>query len=276
MRRITRLVVGTACAVMLAGCTASVKHAGRPAAPWMLDLGSGVKLELAWIPPGEFEMGAHGGPSTEEPAHKVRFAKGFWMGRYEVTQEQWQQVMGSNPAHFKGEKNPVEQVSWDDCQEFLRRVNQYPTVTNEQFCFRLPSEAEWEYACRAGTSTAVHYGNNMDSSMANFNGNYPAGEGAKGEDRQRTVPAGSFPPNAWGLHDMHGNVWEWCEDCYHENYVNAPLDGSAWLTPPGSNRIARGGAWIATADCCFSSHRFWLYSNARRSFVGFRVVAAPR
>ena len=275
MTRITRLAIGVVCAVMLAGCAASVKRAGSSLEPLILELGSGVKLALAWIPPGEFEMGAHGGPSTEEPAHKVSFAHGFWMGQYEVTQAQWELVMGSNPAHFKGAKNPVEQVSWDECQEFLRRLNQI-APTNQLLSFRLPSEAEWEYACRAGTTTMVHYGDNLDSGKANFNGNYPAGEGAKGEDRQKTVPVGFFPPNAWGLYDMHGNVWEWCEDCYHENYVNAPLDGTAWLAPLGSNRIARGGAWIATADCCLSSHRFWLNPNARRNFLGFRVAAATR
>ena len=239
------------------------------------DLGGGVKLEMLWIPPGEFNMGREGAVASEKPMHKVRFAKGFWLGKYEVTQEQWERVMGNNPSFFKGAKNPVEQVSWDDCQTFLHRLNQKQKAPRKQLRFRLPSEAEWEYACRAGTTTAFHFGENLNSSLANFNGKYPAGNGEKGEDRQKTVTAGSFEPNAWGLYDMYGNVWEWCEDYYHENYIGAPTDGSAWLAPVGMFRMVRGGAWITTADCCLSAHRFWLVSGVKCNILGFRVIGVP-
>ncbi len=152
------------------------------------------------------------GREPDETPHRVTLTKGYWMGRHEVTQRQWTQVMGTNPSHFKaaGLDAPVDQVGWNDCQAFLQKPNaQIPGGG-----FRLPTEAEWEYACRAGTSTAFHYGDQIHSSQANFDGRARYGGGQRSDCRQTTLPVGRFTPNAFGPHDMHGNVWEWCADWY--------------------------------------------------------------
>jgi len=259
-----------------------------------VDLGNGVKMELVWIPPGDFVMGSPGGEESrddDEVQYRVTLTKEFWMGKYEVTQEQWQRVMGNNPSHFKGILNPVETVSWNDCQEFISRLNNLagaqvtgrdafrdgrldgvsPSRT-QAGVFRLPTEAEWEYACRAGTTTPFHYGNDLDSSMANFNGNYPYGRGSKGPYRVTTVPVGSFRPNAWGLCDMHGNVWEWCQDWYGEYQA----DGATDPTGPssGSSRVLRGGSWDGDARVCRSASRGSGGPADRYDVVGFRVVVS--
>src|ERR1039457_4264129 len=165
-------------------------------------------MKFVWIPPGNFMMGS---PKEEkeridnETQHKVTLTKGFYMGVHLVTQEQWQSVMNNNPSHFKGEKNlPVEQLSWEDCQEFIKKLRD-----KDKKAYRLPSEAEWEYACRAGTKTPFWFGKTISTDQANYKGSY--GNGKKGVDRQKTTPVGSFPANAWGLCDTHGNLWEWCQ-----------------------------------------------------------------
>lgn len=236
-----------------------------------VDLGGGVKLDLAWIPAGSFTMGSPAGEKDrggdEGPQHRVAFAQGFWMGQTEVTQAQYEQVMGRNPSKWKGADLPVENVSWNDAQEFCREASRILGAE-----VRLPSEAEWEYACRAGTTTPFHYGDSLDSTMANFAGNYPYGNGRKGEYRQRTIPVKSFRPNAWGLFDMHGNVWEWCEDCYHDTYNGAPTDGTAWLSPSGSSRVLRGGSWSFSAWGCRSAYRGRRGPGGAGIIYGFRVV----
>ena len=172
-----------------------------------------IGMKFAWIPPGTFMMGS---PKEEkerkddETQHKVTLTKGFYMGVYTVTQEQWQEIMGNNPSHFKGEKNlPVETVSWDECQEFAKKLWE-----KDKKLYRLPTEAEWEYSCRASTTTPFFFGETISTDQANYNGNFTYGNGKKGVYRKKTTPVGSFPANAWGLHDMHGNPWQWCQDRY--------------------------------------------------------------
>jgi formylglycine-generating enzyme required for sulfatase activity len=236
-------------------------------------------MEMAYIPAGTFMMGSPASEaqrsSDEGPQHQVTIREGFYMGRYEVTQAQWQEVMGTNPSYFKdcGGNCPVENVSWNDAQEFIRRLN----ARGDGYSYRLPSEAEWEYACRAGTTTAFAFGDSLSSDQANFDGNYPYGGAAKGVYRQKTTPVGSFQPNAWGLYDMHGNVWEWVEDWYHESYNGAPSDGSAWESGGEQKyRVLRGGSWFINGFILRSAFRNWYSPVSRLYYIGFRVVAFAR
>jgi formylglycine-generating enzyme required for sulfatase activity len=242
------------------------------------DLGGGVKLEMVAIPPGEFMMGSpetEGWLSNERPQHRVRIGYGFYMGKFEVTQSQWRAVMGSNPSNFKDcDECPVEQVSWDDAVEFCRKLS---ARTGREY--RLPSEAEWEYAARAGTTTPFAFGETITPEVVNYDSNYPYASAAKGAYRQKTVPGGSLGvANAFGLYDMHGNVWEWCQDWYHDSYAaiagDAPTDGSAW--PSGGEqkvRVLRGGSWFNDADFARSAYRGRSTPDFRFSYGGFRVVA---
>jgi formylglycine-generating enzyme required for sulfatase activity len=170
-----------------------------------------IGMKFVWIPPGNFLMGSPKEEAERYPReiqHKVTLTKGFYMSVHLVTQEQWQGVMGKNPSHFKGEKNlPVDSVSWEDCQEFLQKLAQIKGQA-----YRLPTEAEWEYACRANTTTPFHFGETISTDQANYNGNGTYGEGKQGATRRKTTPVASFPSNPWGLYDMHGNVWQWCLD----------------------------------------------------------------
>ena len=179
--------------------------------------------------------------------------------------------MGSNPSEFKGDSNPVENVSWNDCQEFVRKVND---AARRQFggSARLPTEAEWEYACRAGTTTAYCWGNALNGDRANCNGNYPCGTTAKGPYRERTVPLGSYQPNAWGFCDMHGNVWELCQDWCGDYPVNSVTDpqGSA----SGDTRVWRGGSWRNGARYCRSAYRCRGYPDNRYYYCGFRLCCS--
>ena len=219
------------------------------------DLGKGIKLTMVAIPGGSFQMGS---PKTEEdrydaegPQHEVTL-KPFWMGKYPITQAQWRQVatfpkvdrdLASDPANFKGDNRPVEQVSWHDAIEFCARLTQ-----QSGHDYRLPSEAEWEYACRAGTTTPFHFGETLTSEFANYNASATYGSGPKGDYRKQTTDVGIFPPNAYGLYDLHGNVWEWCLDHWQDGYGGffrkAPTDGSAWVTGGNANsRMLRGRSW---------------------------------
>ena len=252
-----------------------------------IDLGAGVKLELVLIPAGEFMMGGNESPEevakksgfdclkdwckNEHPQHKVRITKPFCMGRYEVTQEQWQRVMGNNPSNFKGARNPVEQVSWDNCQEFVKKLN---GLGKEKGTFALPTEAEWEYACRAGTGTPFHTGETLSTDEANYNGNSTYGNGRKGEYCEKTTPAGSLKPNAFGLYDMHGNVWEWCADRYGEKYYEDSPEGDPRGPRTGESRVLRGGSWYYPPTNCRSAYRYYLMSGNRLNNHGFRVVCA--
>jgi formylglycine-generating enzyme required for sulfatase activity len=252
------------------------------------DLGNGVKLTLMLIPSGEFLMGAPEtepeSPKNERPQHLVKVAP-FFMGRYPVTQEQWRVVAGykqvsrqlkSDPSHFKGDKLPVEKVSWEDAEEFCKRLS-VKTGKN----YHLPSEAQWEYACRAGTTTPFHFGEIITTDLANYKGVYTYNNSPKGEYRQRTTEVGNFPANAWGLYDMHGNVWEWCADDWHEDYSDAPSDGSPWLKNTKndenkSHKLLKGGSWLNDPGDCRSASCFD-FTRDFFSNVGFRVCCAvPR
>ncbi|MDP8229250.1 MAG: formylglycine-generating enzyme family protein, partial [Candidatus Electryoneaceae bacterium] len=191
-------------------------------------------MNFSYIPEGSFMMGSNDGDSEEKPVRRVTVPS-FYMMTTTVTQKMWVEVMGGNPSNFQGNNLPVEKVSWNDVQEFIRKLNRRDPGND----YRLPSESEWEYACRAGTTTKYHSGNS-ESDLARvgwYNGN--------SDDRTHSV--GQKSPNAWGLYDMHGNVWEWCEDWYHGNYNKAPTDGSVWISPSGSRRVLRGGCWNGSA-----------------------------
>ncbi len=176
-----------------------------------------------------------------------------------------QRDLNGDPSEFKGDNRPVERVSWNDAVEFCQRLSQQ---TGQDY--RLPSEAEWEYACRAGTKTPFHFGETLDSSLANYNATETYGEGVKGEYRKQTTNVGVFPANAFGLYDMHGNVWEWCADCWHENYKDAPTDGSVWLADNLSDRrIVRGGSWCYLPRYCRSAYRNDAYARQPRQLCWF-------
>ena len=251
----------------------------RPAAPQpssvqmdvALDLGHGVSLELVRIPAGESLMGS---PESEEdrhasesPQHRVHFREPFYLGKYPVTQAQWRAVMRDNPARFKGHDRPVERVSWDQCRQFCEKLKK--RVGRET---RLPSEAEWEYACRAGTTTPFYFGDTISTDQANYDGNYTYSRGSEGVYREETTTVGTFPANAFGLFDMHGNVWEWCADAWHDDYRGAPSDGSAWAVGGDEgSRVLRGGSWYGSPGLCRAAVRYRYTPDYRYSNVGFRV-----
>ncbi len=235
-----------------------------------VDMGGTLSMELVWIPPGEFMMGSPEDESEhrrdEVPQHRVIITHGFWMGKYEVTQAQWRVVMGNNPSCFSGDERPVEQVSWDDCQEFISRLNARVLEGG----FRLPTEAEWEYACRAGTTSAFHMGDAISTKRANFNGNAVYGLGSKGIYRKETTPVGSFSANDLGLYDMHGNVFEWCQDKYCIYSNDAAIDPKG--SEAGVFRVYRGGSWSRCPGNCRAAYRGGSMPDTRRSNLGFRVV----
>jgi formylglycine-generating enzyme required for sulfatase activity len=259
-------------------------------------LGTGLALKMMLIPGGTFQMGSPDDElersDAEGPQHEVTIPP-FCMGKYAVTQAEWRFVVGlpqvnqaleADPSEFEGDLHPVKQVSWFDAVEFCARLSVY---TKRQY--RLPSEAEWEYACRAGTTTPFHFGETITTDLANYAGandddsswlgSY--GPGPKGEYRQKTTPVDKFSsPNAFGLCDMHGNVWEWCADHWYNNYEGAPTNGSAWLderTDANAGRVVRGGCWYHAPQDCRSACRFNDDPRATPYIIGFRVVCnAPR
>jgi formylglycine-generating enzyme required for sulfatase activity len=230
-----------------------------------VDLGRGVKLEMALIPAGEFLMGSPESDkdaySSEKPQHRVRITKPFYLGKYLVTQQQWEAIMGNDPSHFEVMKNPVEQVSWNDCQQFLDKLNAKPHPGGGKF--RLPTEAQWEYACRAGSTTRYGYGDD-ESGLGEY-----AWYGKNSDNKPH--PAGWKRPNAWGLYDMHGNVWEWCADWFDGGYyAHSPADD-----PPGPatgvDRVLRGGCWSDQAAFCRSARRYFDGPRGRSASLGLRI-----
>lgn len=233
---------------------------------------NGTLLRLVFIPGGSFLMGSPddelGRQIDEGPQHEVNVPS-FWMGRYAVTQAQWRAVaslplvnrpLDPDPSFQKGEEYPVEQVTWYEAIEFCNRLSAHTHQT-----FRLPTEAEWEYACRAGTTTPYHFGEAVSQESLNCNYHHPG-----------TAPVDSYRPNAFYLFEMHGNVWEWCLDHWHDNYEGAPTDGSAWvdLDPQDDSRVMRGGSWTSSASCCRAAMRGCPPAEDAASTIGLRVVMA--
>ncbi|MEC4807059.1 MAG: formylglycine-generating enzyme family protein, partial [Jaaginema sp. PMC 1080.18] len=262
------------------------------------DIGNDITLAMAYVPGGTFKMGASEGEKdstkNEIPQREVTVAA-FLMSKYAITQQQWRQVaslpklqrdLNPDPSKSKGDDRPVEQVSWHDAVEFCARLS----VATKQNYY-LPSEAQWEYACRGGTTTPFHFGESITTELANYNGNYTYAEGSKGQYREETTPVGTFSPNSFGLYDMHGNIWEWCADPWHENYEGAPTDGRVWHDDIDDNRyqnypeslsdllndklnhILRGGSWFNYPKHCRSANRNRSFdTDAEDINIGFRVV----
>ena len=247
-------------------------------------LGNGIDLEMVYIPGGTFMMGS---PEDEKksdwsrgkevPQHQVS-VEPFYLGKFQVTQAQWREVaklpqiereLNLDPSKFKGENRPVEEVSWYDAVEFCARLS---LATGKEY--RLPSEAEWEYACRAGTTTPFHYGETITSELANYAASrYTYADEPAGKAGEQTTPVGSFPPNSFGLYDMHGNVEEWCADPWHENYEGAPRDGRVW-SENGNDNLSplRGGSWLSNPRNCRSAFRSnFNWRDVIYSIVGVRV-----
>ncbi len=242
-----------------------------------------INLEMVLIPGGTFTMGSPDDEpersGSEGPQHEVTVSD-FFMGKYQVTQEQWRIVadypqvnieLKSDPSEFNGDRLPVEQVSWNEAVEFCDRL-----TAKTGRSYQLPSEAQWEYACRAGTNTPFAFGKTLSTDLANYDGNYTYNDGPKGDDRNQTTAVGTFYPNAFGLYDMHGNVWEWCADDWHSNYEGAPTDGSVWNASNDSGsdprKVLRGGSWIDNPGGCRSVCRYVNASGTRNNDFGFRVV----
>ncbi len=226
-------------------------------------------MDFIWIEDGCFMMGSpaeEAGRDRDEQHHKVCL-DGFYLGKYEVTQGQWQEVMSSNPAKFQGDvRLPVEQISWDGVEAFLEKLS------NEEIHFRLPGEAEWEYAARAGSATPFAYGDTLPPGQANYNGNRPYGSDPKGEYLRKTIPVGSYPSNGWGLHDMHGNVWELVGDWYGGDYYGSSPEKNPPGPPPSMKRVKRGGCYYSSAKGCRSANRDWSELFETDDNLGFRVV----
>jgi len=239
------------------------------------DLGNGVLLDMVYIPGGTFMMGSpiaeYGRQLDQIPQHQVTVSA-FFAGKYPITQAQYEAVMGNNPSFFRGEKRPVDRVGWGEAVEFCQKLFQ-KTGKN----YRLPSEAEWEYACRAGTSTPFYFGKTITTDLANYDGYYAYGAGPEGLYPKERTDVGSLPPNAFGLYDMHGELWEWCSDKWHDNYDGAPIDGSSWETETTDDmRVLRGGSWMDNPVFCRAASRNCYPAGFSRSsgFSGFRVAVA--
>jgi uncharacterized protein (TIGR02996 family) len=251
---------------------------------WTNSLG----MKFVLIPPGKFLMGSpeceEGRSNEEGPQHEVEITRLFYLGIHPVTQGQYRKMTGKNPSYFTrrrggGANHPVEQVTWKEAVEFCRKLSARPEEKAAGRAHRLPSEAEWEYACRGGanSSTPFFFGDSLSSTQANFNGCYPYGGAAKGPYLQRTTPVGSYKPNAFGRFDMHGNVWEWCQDWYGGDYYNQSPQQDPQGPQNGGLRVLRGGSWHVSGYFCRSASRNWFDPGERLNGFGFRVVCvAPR
>lgn len=245
---------------------ASTRHSAEQ---FTEDLGHGIQLDMLIIPSGMFQMGSppHHGNIDEQPQHFITI-KSFMMGKFLITQGQWKAVMGQvPPCRFKGNNLPVERFSWEDAQKFCQRLSKQ-TERN----YHLPSETQWEYACRAETNTPFSFGETLTSYIANFNGEHTFRDEPRGVYFHSTNEGGKFPPNAFGLHDMHGNLWEWCADNWLDDYSSSPRDDTAYQNHNNRHRVARGGSWHEPARLCRSAARLRVLQSEAEEFIGFRVV----
>ncbi len=274
--------------VGLALCLAVVSTAilAEPAAQ-PKEITNSIGMKLVLIPAGKFMMGSpkdeDGRYDNWEEQHEVEITKPFYLGVYTVTQAEYQKIMGKNPSYFSAQGDgkdkvvgldtsrfPVDQVSWDEAVEFCRKLSEMPEEKKAGRTYRLPTEAEWEYACRAGTTTPFHYGKSLSSKQANFLGDFPYGDAEKGPDLGRPTTVGSYQPNAYGLYDMDGNVWQWCADWSTEK---PPGGKDPIVTKEASGRVVRGGCWLSDGGDCRSAYRFAVVPGNRDWRLGFRVAA---
>ncbi|BCG65827.1 MAG: formylglycine-generating enzyme [Methyloprofundus sp.] len=236
---------------------------------WMAFTYKNVQQIFRWIEPGTFLMGS---PENEaerfgdEDQHQVTLTQGYWLADSTVTQELWMAVMGENPSHFKEDNLPVEQVNWDDAQVFITKLNKLQPLLN--LC--LPSEAQWEYACRAGTVTPFYFGENITPEQVNYKGTVPYAKGKQGEYRQQTVPVKSLAANSWGLYEMHGNVWEWCQDTWQEHLAESVRD--PLVVDSSGSRVVRGGSWSNFGWFVRSAMRYRDSPAERDGSTGFRLA----
>ena len=242
---------------------------------WMTFNYKGVRHLFRWCEPGTFLMGSPKDEpqrGSDETQHPVTLSRGFWIAETPVTQALWEIFMGkifmgNNPSRFKGAELPVDSVNWDDAQRFINKLNGMKPEL--QLC--LPTEAQWEYACRAGTTTPFYFGDNITTDQVNYDGNYPYNRGRKGEYRHRTVEVKSLPPNAWGLYQMHGNVYEWCQDWYKTQYPSQPVTDPQGAAS-GAGRVLRGGSCFRHGGYCRSANRYHNDSAFRNLNCGFRLA----
>lgn len=240
---------------------------------------NGIGIDMVSIAGGRFVMESLSAEADrnerESPQPNHVSLPSFFMSRFAVTQAQWRAVaqlppvqenLDPDPANFKGDQRPVEQVSWDDAQEFCRRLSQ---ATGK--AYQLPREAAWEYACRAGSTTPFAFGATLSADIANYDGNYVYANGKQGLRRQKTTPVGTFAPNAWGLYDMHGNIWEWCEDSWHGGYNDAPTGDPACIDNSSEFKILHGGSWNDIPWSCRSANRYYFSRGLRLNLIGFRL-----
>ena len=255
-------ILGIAVVLGLVGALTVMAQEVKPGKAEVIDLGKDVKLEMVLIPAGKFKMGSpesEMGHSKAETQHEVTLTKPFYMGKYEVTQEQWESVMGKNPSDTKGGKLPVTQVSWEDCQEFIKKLN-----AKTKGGYRLPTEAEWEYSCRAGTTTAYSFGDEITPKDANY----------FDSKIDKPVAVGSYKPNAFGLYDLHGNVWEWCEDWYGDYPAGAVTDPKG--PAKGEDRVLRGGSFLNYVSQARSSFQYNFTPTIRSDYLaGLRLARTP-
>lgn len=236
---------------------------------WMAFKLQGVRYAFRWIEPGTFMMGSpknESGRGGNETQHEVTLTKGFWLGETTVPQALWQAVMGENPSDFKGEDLPVDSVSWNDCGQFIKKLHKgYP-----EFNLCLPTEAQWEYACRAGATTAFSFGDTITTDQVNYDGNYPNEGSPEGEYRGKTVPVKALPANGWGLYQMQGNLWEWCEDWLDDYQEDAQVNPGG--PDSGQYRVLRGGSWISGGGGCRSADRRGVHPGDADCYFGFRLA----